>query len=123
MKKDKLEIFKRYLLDLKESIINDLGSIEDQHIHHSGKSENGEAAYPVQASDLADMINEAELGFKLKNSEEVLLAAIDAALKRIEEGTYGICQDCGARIREERLKIMPYAVRCINCKTEYEKNK
>ena len=123
MKKDRLEHYKNVLSDLKKSILNDLDSIEDQHIHHSSAKEYGDSAYPIHLADIADSLTEAELGFKLKNSEEIILAAIDAALKRIEEGTYGICQDCGARITDERLDVMPYAVRCVSCKSEYEKNK
>ncbi len=123
MKKDRLEFYKKYLLDMKDKIMRDLDSIEDQHIHHSNSKEFGDSSYPIHMADVADIMSEAELGFKLKNSEEVILIAIDAALKRIEEGTYGICQDCGARIRDERLDVMPFAVRCIACKTEYEKAK
>ena len=123
MKKERLEYYKSILTDLKNSILEDLDSIEDQHIHHSSAKEYGDSAYPIHLADIADSLTEAELGFKLKNSEEIILAAIDAALTRIEEGTYGICQDCGARISDERLEVMPYAVRCITCKSEYEKNK
>ncbi|MBN2726644.1 TraR/DksA C4-type zinc finger protein [Candidatus Mcinerneyibacteriota bacterium] len=123
MKKERLEYYKMILTDLKNSILEDLDSIEDQHIHHSSAKEYGDSAYPIHLADIADSLTEAELGFKLKNSEEIILAAIDAALKRIEEGTYGICQDCGARISDERLEVMPYAVRCITCKSVYEKNK
>ena len=123
MKKERLEYYKSILTELKNSILEDLDSIEDQHIHHSSAKEYGDSAYPIHLADIADSLTEAELGFKLKNSEEIILAAIDAALTRIEEGTYGICQDCGARISDERLEVMPYAVRCITCKSEYEKNK
>ena len=43
------------------------------------------------------------------------IRAINAALKRIEDGTYGICASCGEGISEERLKAVPYAVNCRNC--------
>jgi DnaK suppressor protein len=43
------------------------------------------------------------------------LADLDAALARIEEGSYGTCADCGERIGEERLRALPGAVRCFDC--------
>ena len=49
------------------------------------------------------------------------LAEIEEALKRIEEGTYGICQMCDEPISEERLKIKPYAKYCIICREMIEK--
>ena len=43
------------------------------------------------------------------------IRGIDAALKRIADGTYGICASCGEGISEDRLKAVPYAVKCRNC--------
>ena len=51
-----------------------------------------------------------------KSSEEVHLAHVDAALKRIEEGTYGVCANCGKPIQPERLEAMPWVTLCIDCK-------
>jgi DnaK suppressor protein len=45
-----------------------------------------------------------------------LLASIDSALARLDEGTYGRCERCGRPISEERLEALPYATRCIECK-------
>ena len=45
-----------------------------------------------------------------------MLSAIDAALKRIEEGTFGACVNCGEAISEERLAALPWATMCIDCK-------
>ncbi len=43
------------------------------------------------------------------------ILAIDSALKRIEDGTFGVCMSCGENISEERLKVVPYAAKCRNC--------
>jgi RNA polymerase-binding transcription factor DksA len=43
------------------------------------------------------------------------IAEIDAALARIDAGTYGICTECGAAIPEERLELRPFAGRCVSC--------
>lgn len=48
------------------------------------------------------------------------LSNVDHALRRIDEGTYGICEGCGRPIPEERLKAIPSAVLCVDCKLEDE---
>jgi len=48
------------------------------------------------------------------------LQKIDEAIRKIDEGTYGLCEDCGEEISEERLKILPYAIYCIDCKESRE---
>ncbi len=55
---------------------------------------------------------------EIKHNE---LRMIDEALQRIEKGEYGICVDCGKRIPPARLKALPYAVRCRECQTTYER--
>lgn len=63
--------------------------------------------------DLAEDISLKQLG-----THRETLMKIDAALRKLEEGTYGICEECGEEISEERLKIMPFA---IYCKDDQEK--
>ena len=48
---------------------------------------------------------------------QVTIAEIDAALARIDAGTYGTCVQCGAAIPEERLELRPFAGRCVTCST------
>lgn len=50
-----------------------------------------------------------------------MLADIDAALKRIEDGTYGTCTNCGKPIAPERLEARPWATLCIDCQREQER--
>lgn len=45
---------------------------------------------------------------------------LDAALRRLDEGTYGVCEDCGGEIGEARLKALPFARRCIACQEQAE---
>jgi len=49
------------------------------------------------------------------------LNKIDESLRKLDEGTYGICEDCGDEISEERLKVIPFAVYCIECKENRER--
>lgn len=51
----------------------------------------------------------------LKQHLERLLAQIEAAVRRIEQGVYGMCERCGQAINPERLEVLPYATTCLNC--------
>jgi DnaK suppressor protein len=74
--------------------------------------------------DMADQAsgnNEVHIQLKLKQTDAKILQAIDEALRRIEEGTYGVCRDCGERIADARLNAIPWTRVCISCK-EKQKN-
>jgi len=49
------------------------------------------------------------------------LRAVDAALRRLDDGDYGYCTDCGSDIGYERLKAYPTATRCVTCQSQHEK--
>ena len=61
-----------------------------------------------------------EIGLQQLSEDGDVLTLIDDALARLAHGEYGKCQDCGEMISEARLKVRPYAVFCIKCKTKRE---
>jgi len=61
-----------------------------------------------------------DLEFALNEHELAELQAIDRALARVREGTYGLCIDCEVRIPEARLNAAPQALRCIHCQEKTE---
>ncbi len=61
------------------------------------------------------------IDYTLEEHDERLLAAIDEALERIDAGTYGICDNCGAQIAPDRLEAMPWTTLCIDCKRKEER--
>lgn len=67
----------------------------------------------------ADSEAEVKSAINISHSEE--LARVREALQRIDEGTYGICEDCGEAIAEARLDANPCARRCIECQSDYER--
>lgn len=48
------------------------------------------------------------------------LTRMEDAMGRLAEGVYGVCEECGAEIGEERLRVVPYATRCVSCQTRQE---
>jgi len=73
--------------------------------------------------DLADNERDRQLSHILNDRDRRKLIEIDEALERIEDGTYGICEECGKRITSNRLKIMPFARLCVPCKSDIEKHR
>lgn len=71
--------------------------------------------------DLASSERDRELNLLLGHRDREKLAQIDEALARINEGTYGVCEECGGKIGAERMKVMPFARLCIDCKAELER--
>ncbi|MBN1880874.1 MAG: TraR/DksA family transcriptional regulator [Deltaproteobacteria bacterium] len=71
--------------------------------------------------DLATNERDRELNLLMSDREREKLNEINDALVKIDEGTYGICEECGTDIPKKRLIIMPFARLCVNCKSEMEK--
>ena len=74
-----------------------------------------------------DTLDQAANGFEKQsllqrsNQEQQLLRAIESALGRIRNGTYGKCLSCGKEIDEKRLGSVPWALHCIQCEEEFER--
>ena len=82
-------------------------------------SETGEinsAAGDQHLADHASDMLDREMDWTLEENAEHIVQEIDAALARIDEGTYGICAACGEPIPEERLDAVPYATLCVRDK-------
>lgn len=94
-----------------------VAAIENLRQENPGTTEDetGDETYDQHPADVATAMHDRELDYGLAESEEELLAEIDAALQRIEDGTYGICTNCGKSISEERLEALPWASLCIDC--------
>jgi RNA polymerase-binding protein DksA len=91
---------------------------------HSLEDETGEinaSGADNHPGDTASATYDRELELGLEEGAEDLLAKIEAALKRIDDGTYGTCASCGQPIGEERLEAMPWATLCIDDKRREER--
>jgi DnaK suppressor protein len=73
----------------------------------------------TRQGDMADQAsgnNEVHIQLKLKQTDAKILQAIEEALRRMDQGTYGICRDCGEPVAPERLNAIPWTRVCIECK-------
>jgi DnaK suppressor protein len=84
-----------------------------------GKAETVVPEAGSRQGDIADQANsetEAELQIRLHQTEGRLIRAIDEALVRVKQGTYGVCATCGNSISKARLNAVPWTHQCRNCK-------
>ena len=101
------------LLELRSEV---LGAAHDLVTDDDDPSELSSAAGDQHLGDHASDMHDRELDDSLEDNAEQLVHEIDAALRRLDEGTYGTCARCGEPIPEERLQAVPYATLCLSCK-------
>jgi RNA polymerase-binding protein DksA len=113
--------FRDALLEERQRVT---AAIDNLHEENSGSLTDlsgEETAFDNHLADTAMETYDRELDYTLEENSEHVLAEIDAALKRIEDGTYGTCSNCGTHISEERLEALPWATLCIDCQRERER--
>ena len=114
MRKDVLKKFQGTLLDMKSRLLED---IPDRLKHEVETSKDeGRDTY-----DLASDERDREISMILNDRERAILMAIEDALLRRGEGSYGVCDECGEDIGVGRLKVMPFTRLCVRCQEDLEK--
>lgn len=113
MKVVKYEDVRKKLMDMRQALIKEskaeIGKLVEKY---EGASDEGDLA-EVTTSDTMQAANLTRHRARLK--------AINEALLSIDEGTYGVCVDCGEDIPVARLSAMPFALRCVDCQETHEK--
>jgi RNA polymerase-binding protein DksA len=114
------EHYRKRLLDERERVKEALDYLHEEN-PGSMEDETQEIQSDNHPGDVATITYDRELDYTLEENSERLLAAIDSALQRIEDGTYGTCTNCGQPIAAERLEALPYTTQCIDCKRKEER--
>ncbi|MBO7485842.1 MAG: TraR/DksA family transcriptional regulator [Spirochaetaceae bacterium] len=115
MEQDFNEKMKEQLLSMKKEILASL-TANDADFRQIAESMEARDSIDIAADDIDRKMLET-VGIKDYNR----LKLIDSALDRIQQNKYGLCMKCGKKINPERLEAIPYALLCINCKTEEER--
>ena len=100
---------------LRDQLIEERQFLADQlsHLPIQGKKSLG---YGNHMADDATIAFEQATELALRQNLERTLRQVDHALRRFDQGTYGICEECGREIDPDRLEVLPYATLCISCK-------
>ena len=107
---------KEHIKDLLTKRLNDL--LEDANKTLSGMTDQTQN-FP-DPTDRASMESERNFELRIRDRERKLISKIKDALDRLEAGTYGICEECGENISNERLEARPVTTLCIDCKKKQE---
>jgi DnaK suppressor protein len=114
MPKKELEKYRRLLVDKKSSLVSDLA-----------KTKNAEEETTEESTqDIADKAVSSytrEFLYSLNDVERNTIQQTDQALSRIEDGSYGFCQNCGNAMSEKRLSAIPWSRHCVDCQELAEK--
>jgi len=114
MRKAFLKKARETLNDMREQLLR---SVQDEL--HEGRDQTKDEG--MDTYDLASDARDREINLILTDRDRDKLQAIDDALARIGDGSYGLCESCELDIAEGRLEALPFTRLCINCQAEREK--
>jgi DnaK suppressor protein len=106
-----VDFFRNLLNERKQELLTEAGKTVD------GMDENGNFPDPT---DRASMESDRSFTLRIRDRERKLIAKIEEALRRLEDGSYGVCEQCGEKIGAARLKARPVTTLCIDCKSVQE---
>jgi len=112
VKQERLDYFRKKLEEMKKDLLQEAEKTIHEMTDHNDN-------YP-DPTDRATAESDRSFELRIRDRERKLLAKIEAAIERIDEGTYGICDECGDDISEKRLEARPVTTLCIECKTRQE---
>ncbi|MFC1738017.1 TraR/DksA family transcriptional regulator [Planctomycetota bacterium] len=116
-----LRKFKKLLLEKRLEILSDVTNIENGALKKSRLDATGDLSnVPIHMADIGTDNYEQEFALELMDSERKLLDEIHAALERIQDGAYGICEGTGKPIPKPRLEAQPWARYCIEYARQLE---
>lgn len=120
MNKKDLQRFRNLIEEERQRVLHRLGMIEEE-IQGMAASQSGNQSYSNHMADIGSDVIEQEQAFLHASQGTDYLIALEAALRRIEKGTYGTCEDCGEKIPPRRLEAFLAARLCIKCQSRAEK--
>ncbi|MBT3176612.1 MAG: RNA polymerase-binding protein DksA [Desulfobacula sp.] len=113
MNQNQTEYFKELLKKRLEELLQQSGILLTELVNRNSKE--------IEYLDCASFDFDQNMKIRIKSRESRLIKKIQAALDRLENNIYGICESCGENISLRRLEARPVTTKCIYCKTEEEK--
>ena len=117
MTPERRRAYKNRLLEMRTRLRGDVSRMASGVLALQGARQN---RMPIHMAEVAGEHFEQELSLALASSKEELLETIERALERIEDGVYGVCDECGRKIPQARLDALPYAILCVHCARQHE---
>jgi DnaK suppressor protein len=121
---EKFRRFYRLLVDMRQQLTDGIERHSEESLKRSAKDDAGDlSAYGQNMSDGGINTFDRDFVLSLVSSEQEALSEIDAAIKRIHDGTYGICEATGKPIAKERLLAVPFTRNSAEAQKEIERNR
>ena len=122
LSKKELAEFRKLVLKRRDEVLADIKHISDDTLKQSQKEASGDiSGYTYHMADVATDNYDREFSLGLASNERKFIYELDDALKKIEEGTFGICEDCKGLIAKNRIKAFLHARFCVKCQEKREK--
>jgi RNA polymerase-binding protein DksA len=115
------DLFKARLLEERQRVVDAIDNIHAENPGSLGEETEELTFQDNHPGDVATATFDREMASTLEDNSTHVLSEIDAALERIEAGTFGTCQACGGPVGEERLDALPWATLCIEDKRKQER--
>jgi DnaK suppressor protein len=112
LKKPELKAYKDRLLQLRARLRGDVSAMAENALREANTDHS---SVPLHMADIGSDNFEQEFTLSLMANDEDTLQRIEAALERIEAGTYGLCEECEIAIPKMRLNAIPYTPVCVKC--------
>jgi RNA polymerase-binding protein DksA len=113
--------FRDALLEERRRVEAAIANLHEENPGSLSDETGDDSVFDNHLADTATVTYDRELDYTLEENSEHVLSAIDGALARIDEGTYGVCMSCGHPIAPERLEARPWATLCIDCQRKRER--
>jgi DnaK suppressor protein len=124
MNKKEGKVFFDLLMKKKAELLKGIEHIANDTLKTSQRDAAGDlSAYSLHMADVASDNYEREFSLGLADAEQKLLNRINAALEKLDNNVFGLCELCEKKIAKARLKIVPYAELCVPCQEKQEKKK
>lgn len=121
---EELEFYQKKLLLMRARLRGDVSSISSKADEKNELVNSGSVSTsPIHLAEAGTDNFDQEFTLSLVEIGSGRLKEINAALERIKNGTFGICEECGSRITKKRLEAIPYTDVCIDCANERAKNR
>ena len=118
MNKKDMQRYKKLIEDERRRVVE---RVDVKEIQGMAASQSGNQSYSNHMADIGSDAMEQEQAFLHASQGTDYLMALEDALRRIEKGTYGVCEECGEKIPPRRLEAFLAARLCVKCQSKLER--
>ena len=120
LSKEQVKQFRHLLIIERNKVASEIRSIAEEASKSPRDASGDLSAYTLHMADMSADTYDREVSMNIVSNEQEILYQIDDALKRLDDGSFGVCQQCSQPISMSRLKAVPYASLCISCQRSKE---